>query len=429
MYARVYDILNTLKLGKEAQQAAWLSHPDNYDALVADVETQGQGGASDISTALSEIAENGTTDLKEFATVNYPDFLVEVVSDFSTEVMEYAADSAKEKAVVYAPALPINTTNPTSNSLASCFENCRWLTTIQDYTEEAGASQEAIASIDRLDLVTNTRSMFQGCSQLTKLPQGFVLNYIVNADSMFLGCKSLEKLPDNLEGIRITTASGMFRGCTKMKKLPDNFSLQSATTISLIFQQCGIVELPPDFEFGKATSYRRIFYGCKYLLLSKHNEITDELEPLNQSLVFDVSNLSNMLQSGAYNSSNTDSTMCMMFQGCNAIGNGEILNKFTITRTGTNGIKFDLYLHENGFAKLSAASVASLLQCLYDYTTNDPDYENRIPSGCTDGGKATPTVIVSNGMETELEEFPHPSDPDLTILDYIDELGWSIEEG
>lgn len=414
MEQKTHDILQELKNGKDAQTAAWLSHPDDYIDLVDDIEAQGSGGASLVSNALANLAgEDEDSDIYKFATDTYPNFLKDAVTDFSQET-EYAEGSAQRKAVIYAPALPINKTTPSSNSLASCFDNCRWLTTIQEYTAEAGASAEAIASLVNMSNVTNTTYMFQSCAQLIALPEQWTFPNVIRTTNMFSGSKKLASLPSGFTGQTITQASTMFNACYSLTELPQGFSLPLAQTGQRLFSQCkSLRQLPSGssgssgFQLGALLSFRRLFYGCASLALTEYDAITEEpLRPLNQYFSFDMSNIDNGLSSGAYNTDNTENTMNYMFYGCDAIGDGEILNEFTISAQAV-GIKFDLYLHHYGFEKLSVDSIVSIFDCLHDwldYDLDDYDYTDRFPNAAVAAATDTPqpTIYVTSAIFAQL---------------------------
>jgi len=432
--SKTYNVLKELKDGKDAQTAAWLSHPTDYTDLVTSVKTAASGaGGTSIGNTLTDLAKTPLYDgaetkmfpaefvsVEQAADTSYPNYLTTVLQDFALQVAEYAANAAEEQPIIYAPPLPIDTQD--SRSLAYCFATCRWLVSIDAYK---GSTYDA--DIARLNAATNCAAMFSGCASLVTLPERWTFNNLSNANSMFDGCLTLTHLHDDFVSQNITTCSNMFQNCTSLVSLPNRvsnvFTLANTTNCRNVFRFCTkLPSLPDGFDIGASSSYLQAFYHC------------ETINVFPSSLTFKMSRINNAQSQGEYS---TDSNYNAMYQMFNYIGFDDyadktskcIKNLFTIDPTAqgyTGGIKFDLILWHFGFQKLSPKSVSSLLHCLYDYATYDQTYTNRIPSGCNNGGRAKPTVIVTVAIEDALVEL-FMEEYGLDVYDYLDGLGWDIQ--
>ncbi len=398
MDTRTHDTLGTLKLGAEKQNAYWLTHPDNYGDLIdAIVEARESTPDSDIGNALTNPATRFPESFKssdsELYPYSYPNYLASVIASFS-DVTSYTANSARERAIVYAPPLPIE---PDGGSMSYCFYACRWLLSIYPYdgTAEGRTQADDDADVARLNSATDCSYMFYGCVSLVSVPSVWTFQNLDNANNMFASCTMLNTLPSGFLGTSITRASSMFNGCTKLETLPSGFTLQNVAVGGRTFRNCWkLASLPSSFRYGAANSLAQFFLNCA------------SMTAFPELFEFDVTNLSNALSSGAYNTSNTSSTMYQIFWGMGA-ADGSIGNSFVIG-SGAVGIKFDLYLHENGFEKLSAVSVVSLFDCLhawsYDEELDEFDYSDRFPNAEVAAATDTPqpTIYVTSAIFAQL---------------------------
>lgn len=430
MDSKTQQVLGELKAGKDAQTAAWLSHPTDYADLVASVVTAASGaGGNSIGNTLTTIAstplyENAETNMLPAVFVSskpedensYPNYLSSVLQRFAQQVTEYKAYASEEQPIIYAPPLPIDTEN--SHSLAYCFATCRWLVSIDAYDDSTYA-----ADIARLNAVTDCTSMFRDCASLVTLPSTLTFNGLVVANNMFYGCLALTNLPDGFLGQNITSCSSMFDNCINLVSLhnpgsPNVFTLANANG-NYIFRNCRKLQsLPDGFDLGNCTSFNRIFYYCMSLLA------------LPSSLTFKMSRINNAQLHEAYNTESQYNAMYRMFFNMGA-ATGSINNHFVIDE-GSTGIKFDLYLHQGGFDKLSAGSVASLFDCLHDWRDDvleDYNYEDRFPNAEVADVTETeyPTVFMRAEIEQDMLDIPdplNPTDQTRSILDYIWDMGW-----
>ena len=113
---------------------------------------------------------------------------------------------------------------------------------------------------------TSTSSMFHYCSKLSGLPDGFSCPDVSGANYMFAGCSSLSGLPDGFSCPNATSTYNMFNGCSSLSGLPDGFSCPNATNTDGMFAGCSSLSgLPDGFSCPNATSTDSMFYSCSSL--------------------------------------------------------------------------------------------------------------------------------------------------------------------
>ena len=113
---------------------------------------------------------------------------------------------------------------------------------------------------------TNTHSMFSDCSSLSGLPDGFSCPNTTDTYSMFYSCSSLSGLPDGFSCPNATGTGYMFNSCSSLSGLPDGFSCPNTTSTSQMFYNCsGLFRLPDGFSCPNATNTGNMFYKCSSL--------------------------------------------------------------------------------------------------------------------------------------------------------------------
>ena len=133
------------------------------------------------------------------------------------------------------------TATTTYRSLVGMFSNCKKLSSVSFRIDNKFA----------IRYVTNTNSMFKGCSSLTTLDiRGIRRGASTGGASlMFAGCTNLVSLTLGSNYSYVTLASSMFEDCEKLTTLKtlDNSGTEVTTTMS------------------RATDMSRMFYGCTSL--------------------------------------------------------------------------------------------------------------------------------------------------------------------
>ena len=168
--------------------------------------------------------------------------------------------------------------------LSSMFQNCTGLTEIPSTFNLANASN-----------LTNCSYMFQDCTNLTTIPEGFAIPSSMNSvegmfyntkittipkslnlenatnlqrcDDMFEGCTNLTTIPEGFAiPSSVTNVSDMFKN-TKITKIPDSLNLKNLNNLvhcMYMFQQSSLEELPVDFGIGpNVTSASFMFAQTK----------------------------------------------------------------------------------------------------------------------------------------------------------------------
>ena len=141
---------------------------------------------------------------------------------------------------------------------------------------------------------TNTNSMFSSCSSLSSLPDGFSCPNTTNTSEMFQYCSSLSRLPDGFSCPNATSTSEMFYRCSSLSGLPDGFSCLNTANTTGMFNECSKLSgLPDGFSCPNATDTNLMFYNCSSLTTIGNNvkiangasATSDDNTSLNKSLI------------------------------------------------------------------------------------------------------------------------------------------------
>jgi surface protein len=120
-----------------------------------------------------------------------------------------------------------------------------------------------LTSIPQLDTgnVTDVSNMFYGCTNLTSIPQ-LDVSKATNTRYMFQKCSSLITIPPIDIGSSTGTSS-MFNGCTNLKTLPplDTKNVEGSAIASM-FASCSSLEEVPELDLSKCTDLGSMFSGC-----------------------------------------------------------------------------------------------------------------------------------------------------------------------
>ena len=120
--------------------------------------------------------------------------------------------------------------------------------------------------------VSGFSSMFNGCSSLSGLPDGFSCPKATDTTAMFYDCSSLSGLPDGFSCPNATSTNKMFQYCSSLSGLPDGFSWPNATHTSEMFQYCSSLSgLPDGFSCPNATRTTQMFFDCSRLTTIGNN--------------------------------------------------------------------------------------------------------------------------------------------------------------
>jgi hypothetical protein len=111
----------------------------------------------------------------------------------------------------------------------------------------------------RFDNLTDGDNMFIGLK--ADLPEGITFSSLTTSISMFNGA-TFSSLPSTLEGNNIITGGNMFRGCSNLTSLPDNFLLDSLENGGYMFFQTSLTTLPPNMTLNNLISSEVMFQNC-----------------------------------------------------------------------------------------------------------------------------------------------------------------------
>ena len=114
--------------------------------------------------------------------------------------------------------------------------------------------------------------MFDGCSSLSGLPDGFSCPNATDTGGMFSSCSSLSGLPDGFSCPNTTRTDLMFESCYKLSGLPDGFSCPGVSNARYMFYTCSSLSgLPDGFSCPNATDTDRMFQFCPSLTTIGNN--------------------------------------------------------------------------------------------------------------------------------------------------------------
>ena len=118
--------------------------------------------------------------------------------------------------------------------------------------------------------VTSMDNMFNGCKNLTEIPQLDTSN-VTDMSYMFSGCTNLTTIP-LLDTSKVTTMFDMFYNCTNLTTIP-LLNTSNVTTMSYIFRNCTNLTTIPLLNISKVTSIQNMFDGCTSLSDESLNNI------------------------------------------------------------------------------------------------------------------------------------------------------------
>ena len=140
------------------------------------------------------------------------------------------------------------TTTDTFASYSSAIDNLpsgggNTLKTLLDATKStyylflnySGASVNDLISYNDTENVTNMKSMFQGCSSLTTIPQLNTIK-VTNMSSMFHKCSNLTTIPQ-LDTNLVIDMNNMFNGCYNLTTIPQ-LDTTNVTNMMGVFYNC-----------------------------------------------------------------------------------------------------------------------------------------------------------------------------------------------
>lgn len=166
---------------------------------------------------------------------------------------------------------PNDTENVTNMSYM--FNGCTNLTTIpqlntgnvtdMNHMFEGCSNLTSIPLLDTSNVTgTGVLGMFKGCSNLTSIPQLNISN-VTRTSSMFEGCTSLTTIP-LLDTSNATSIGGMFRDCTNLTSIPQ-LNTSNITTTAYTFSYCTSLTTIPLLDTSKVMNMSATFQGCRAL--------------------------------------------------------------------------------------------------------------------------------------------------------------------
>ena len=110
--------------------------------------------------------------------------------------------------------------------------------------------------------VTDMKSMFSSCSNLTTVPL-FDTSNVTDMKSMFSICSKLTTVPQ-FDTSKVKNMSSMFDGCSKLTTVPQ-FDTSNVTIMDSMFYNCSNLTTVSRFDTSKVADMGSMFYGCSKL--------------------------------------------------------------------------------------------------------------------------------------------------------------------
>lgn len=109
---------------------------------------------------------------------------------------------------------------------------------------------------------TRAAGLFQGLSDLKKVPEGLEFLQPISCENMFKDCTYLEEAPE-LDTSKGTNFLGMFRNTKRIKEIPP-YDTSNGTDFSDMFRGSNI-EVPPQIDTSYGTNFYRMFASAGQL--------------------------------------------------------------------------------------------------------------------------------------------------------------------
>lgn len=133
------------------------------------------------------------------------------------------------------------------------------------FTDAFTDPENLVSIIDAGDTfrVTDTSSMFMGCSSLVSIVL-FDTSNVTYTSYMFEYCSSLENIP-LFNTSNVTEMLHMFEGCSSLKIVP-LFDTSNVTDMYCMFLECTKLESVPLFNTSNVTDMSMMFQSCESLI-------------------------------------------------------------------------------------------------------------------------------------------------------------------
>ena len=210
--------------------------------------------------------------------------------------------------------------------------------------------------------VTNMRSMFERCTNLTTIPQLDTSN-VTDMYGMFSNCSSLTSIPQ-LDTSNVTDMSYMFNYCSKLTTIPQ-LDTSNVTNMSYMFYECSSLTTIPQLDTSNVTNISYMFKNCSQLIelpdfnsvkvtnfgsSSSSSWLYGYSSPLKKLGVVDCDSVTNI----AYFFGNGSKAYLTDFGGCRNLGKASSVSN-------TNSNYFMAYA-----PNLTYESVMNVINGLYD---------------------------------------------------------------
>ena len=182
--------------------------------------------------------------------------------------------------------------------------------------------------------VTSMTDMFYACEYLTGLNlSSFNTKNVMFMDYMFYGCYKLPELNlSSFDTQNVTDMTGMFYECSKLSKLDlSNFDTKNVTQMFGMFYGCTkLTELNiSNFDTRNVTNMGGMFIGCKYLTELNISSF-DTRNVTNMGYMFYTCYKLNTLNLSNFDTQNV-TDMSSMFYDCNSLTAIYVGDKFVTT--------------------------------------------------------------------------------------------------
>ena len=130
------------------------------------------------------------------------------------------------------------------------------------FSDYQGTSIDDLIQYSDTENVTDMERMFNGCSNLQRIPQLDTSN-VASMNDMFIYCSKIQIIP-KLDTSNVTNMSQMFYQCGKLQTIPQ-LDTSKVTTMYYMFRDCYNLQTIPQLNTSNVTDMSNMFNGCTKL--------------------------------------------------------------------------------------------------------------------------------------------------------------------
>ncbi len=162
------------------------------------------------------------------------------------------------------------------------FDNCPLVEDVAMCFKGTAITEISSGMFDKLEKVTSLQSLFEGCENITTVPDKLFTNCVNVTDfsNVFYGCSGIKTLGNNIFPTSATDLSSAFAECSSLTEIPETIfkGLANVTKFNNVFEGCtSITSVPAEIfkDNTKVTSFQYAFKDCTNLVTVGNPEDAD----------------------------------------------------------------------------------------------------------------------------------------------------------